>query len=132
MISNTGFLSRKPRYLISTPGGSVFLSIADSGLLNDVLIRVIIAIIIALFLVITFFIVLKFNSYKKLFFKIFYGTIVLIQAKRQIVIENINWGKKPGRNRKVLIVCDHDVKICSMFNERKSTSLSCQDNQMLN
>src|SRR6187402_495270 len=132
MISNTGFLSRKPRYLISTPGGSLFLSIADSGLLNDVLIKAIIAIIIALFLFITFFIVLKFSSYKKLFFKIFYGTIVLSQAKRQIVIENIYWGKKPGRNRRVLIVCDHDVKIYSQINKRKSTSPGYQDNQMLN
>src|SRR5215204_921179 len=86
LISNTGFLSLKPRYLISTTGGSIFLSIADSGLLNDVPIIAIIAIIIVLFLFITFFIVLKFNSYKNCF-KNFYGSIVLVQTKRQAVIE---------------------------------------------
>src|SRR6186997_1198855 len=62
VISNTGFLLTKPRYLISTPGGSLFLSIADTGLLNDVLIIAINPTMIVLFLLITFFIVLKFKG----------------------------------------------------------------------
>jgi len=38
-----------------------------------------------------------------LFFKIFYGTIVLVQTKSQVVLEKNYRGKKPGRNRRVLL-----------------------------
>jgi len=67
-----------------------------------------------------------------LFFKIFYGTIVLVQTKSQVVLEKKLSGQETWQEPKSFIVCDHDVKIYSQIKERKSSSLGYQDNQMFN
>jgi len=57
-----------------------------------------------------------------LFLKIFYGTIVLMQAIRQVVIVKYLLGQETWQEPKNCYECDHDVKIYSQINERKSTS----------
>ena len=56
-------------------------------------------------------------------------TIVMMQARRQIVIGKYLSRQEIWQEPQSVVECVHDVKVYSPFNERKSTSCCYQHNQ---
>jgi len=57
-------------------------------------------------------------------------TIVMTKARRQIAIGKKLSGQESRQEPKSVVECIHDVKVYSLFNERKSTSCCYQHNQL--